>query len=170
MNIGLNLKLQFANAGLIAVLSVAGSAAAQTLPKQGGYDFVSCWSGISNVVQFSRTDSVMNYEMTGANHSNPPGGLLDKTTFRCVGLQAWEGGKASGLTVCEMIDQDGDKRISRFSLTIDGKMIPQPNTEGTGKYEDMEMNGSVEALGPFPEVKPGTHQDCNHQTGTYKMK
>jgi hypothetical protein len=25
-------------------------------------------------------------------------------------------------------------------------------------------------LGPFPVIKAGTLQDCNHQTGTYKLK
>jgi hypothetical protein len=25
-------------------------------------------------------------------------------------------------------------------------------------------------LGPFPVIKAGTFQDCNHQTGTYKLK
>ena len=30
--------------------------------------------------------------------------------------------------------------------------------------------GTVQPLGPFPAIKAGTFQDCNHQTGTYKLK
>ena len=165
-----NVKLQLANAGLSAALTVATAASAQTLPKEGRYDFNSCWSGASNVVQFSQNHSAMSYEMTGTNRSNPPGGMFDRTSFRCVGARASLGGKASGLAVCEMIDRDGDKRISYFSLMSDGTTIREPNTAGTGKYEGMEMSGSVQPLGPFPGVKPGTFQDCNHQTGTYKMR
>jgi hypothetical protein len=29
---------------------------------------------------------------------------------------------------------------------------------------------SFENLGPFPAIKDGTSQACNHQTGTYKLK
>jgi hypothetical protein len=41
---------------------------------------------------------------------------------------------------------------------------------GTGKYEGMVTDGTVEPLGPFPVIKAGTFQDCNYQTGTYKLK
>jgi hypothetical protein len=34
----------------------------------------------------------------------------------------------------------------------------------------MKIVGTVHALGPFPAIKVGTFQDCNHQTGTYKLK
>ncbi len=34
----------------------------------------------------------------------------------------------------------------------------------------MKVTGTVHPLGPFPVVKAGTFQDCNHQTGTYKLK
>ena len=36
--------------------------------------------------------------------------------------------------------------------------------------EGMKASGTVHPLGPFPVVKAGTFQDCNHQTGTYKLK
>ena len=34
----------------------------------------------------------------------------------------------------------------------------------------MVTNGTIEPLGPFPVIKAGTFQDCNRQTGTYKLK
>ena len=170
MNAGFNLKLQLANAGLVAALSVAGAAVAQTPPKEGTYDFTACWSGVSTLIPFSKTYSAWNYEMTGSIRSTQPGGMFDGQTFRCVGAQASLGGKSSGLAVCEGIDKDGDKRISYFSLASDGSVIRDANVQGTGKYEGMEMRGTVKPLGPFPQIKAGMFQDCNHQTGTYKLK
>jgi hypothetical protein len=163
-------RLQFANAGLIAVLAVASTAGAASLPKEGSYDFTSCWSGVSNVIQFSKTHWSMSFEMTGTSRSNPAGGAFDKNTFRCVGAQNSLGGKNSGSSVCEAVDADGDKRLSYFSVASDGSVTRDASVAGTGKYEGMEMKGTVQPLGPFPVIKPGTFQDCNHQTGTYKLK
>jgi hypothetical protein len=42
---------------------------------------------------------------------------------------------------------------------------------GTGKWEGIIITGhTVEPLCPFPAIKEGTFQDCNHQTGTTKLK
>jgi hypothetical protein len=78
-------------------------------------------------------------------------------------------GKFTGSTVCETIDVDGDKRLAYFSLGSDGSLTRE-NVAGTGKYEGMKATGTVHPLGPFPTVKEGTFQDCNHQTGTYKFR
>ena len=61
----------------------------------------------NNVITFSKTHSASSYEMTGAIRSNPPGGMFDKHTFRCVGMNASLDGKNTGSTVCEAIDVDG---------------------------------------------------------------
>lgn len=90
-------------------------------------------------------------------------------TFRCVGMHASLGEKNKDNAVCEAIDADGDKRLTRFSLGSDGKVTREVIT-GTGKNEGMVASGTVQPLGPFPVVKAGTVQDCNHQTGTYKLK
>jgi len=133
------------------------------------YDHTPCWSGVNtNVITFSKTHTASSYELTGTNRSNPPGGLFDKSTYRCVGMNASFDGKITASAVCEAIDVDGDKRLTSFS-TGDGKTT-RTHVAGTGKYEGMVMAGTVEQLGPFPAIKPGTFQDCNHQTGTYKLK
>ena len=41
---------------------------------------------------------------------------------------------------------------------------------GTGKFEGITSTIDVVPLGPFPVVKPGTFQNCNRQSGTYRMK
>jgi hypothetical protein len=150
-------------------LASADSVFAAELPKEGSYDYTSCWSGVNNVITFSKTHTASSYEMTGTTRSNPPEGMFDKNTFRCVGMNASLDGKFTGSTVCEAIDVDGDKRLAYFSLGSDGS-VTRENVAGTGKYEGMKATGTVHPLGPFPVVKAGTFQDCNHQTGTYKLK
>jgi hypothetical protein len=157
---------------VLALLIVAFpfSAFAAELPKEGSYDFNSCWSGIAtNVITFSMTHTASSYELTGTNRSNPPGGFLDKTTFRCVGTTASFDGKVTVTNVCEGTDADGDKRLIHIS-SVDGKETSYTVVAGTGKYEGMIMTGTVEQLGPFPAIKDGTFQGCNHRTGTYKLK
>ena len=166
----MNQTLRYFSLVALIGLASAGSALAAGLPKEGSYDFTSCWSGVSNTIAFSKTHSAFSYEMTGVNRSNPPGGLYDKLAFRCVGMNASFDGKVSGTTVCEGVDFEGDKRLTYFSLGADGKITRQFIT-GTGKYEGMvESDSAVQPLGPFPVVKAGTFADCNHQTGTYKLK
>lgn len=153
----------------LSIIASAPSVFAAELPKEGTYDYTACWSGANNMITFSKTHTAASYEMTGAIRSTTPGGMFDKHTFRCVGMNASLDGKTTGSTVCEAIDADGDKRLSYFSLSRDGK-ITRENVVGTGKYEGMVASGTVQPLGPFPIIKAGTFQDCNHQTGTYKLK
>lgn len=168
MNSKLKLKRQFASTGLVAALSVAGSAAAQTFPKEGSYDINSCWSGTSSVIQFSKSHSVSTNELVGNSRSNPPGGAFDMSAFRCVTLGAMIDGKASASYYCESIDKDGDKFLLRG--TNEGPKGKLEAIAGTGKYEGMVRTGISESLGVFPPIKPGAFTGCNRQTGTYKLK
>ena len=156
----------------LALLIVASpvSAFAAEVPKEGSYDYTSCWSGVNNVITFSKTHTASSSEFTGTTRSNPPEGMYgSKNTFRCVGMNASLDGKITASTVCEATDVDGDKRLTYFS-TGDGK-VTRTFVAGTGKYEGMvNTTGTVQPLGPFPAIKAGTFQDCNHQTGTYKLK
>lgn len=165
----IGVKLQFANAGLAAALIVAGTAVAQTLPKEGSYDFTTCFSGVSNLVAFSKTNFAYSYEMMGPQYSNPPGGMFDKMSVRCVGMNSSFDGKTTASTVCEAIDRDGDKRLTSFSAGKDGTIVKEV-ISGTGKYDGMVSEGQTIPLGTFPVVKAGTFQNCSRQTGTYKMK
>ncbi|MGY4197800.1 hypothetical protein ACVIM9_007141 [Bradyrhizobium sp. USDA 4520] len=85
---------------IMACISV-GSAFATELPKEGSYDFTACWSGVNSVVSFSKAHTASSYEMTGSIRSNPPGGMFDKHTFRCVGMNASLDGKNTGSTICD---------------------------------------------------------------------
>lgn len=162
-------KTRLASMGLIAALAVAGTALAGTLPKEGRYDYTACWTTVPTSIRFSKTQFALSYEMTGTNFSNPPGGMFDKNSFRCVGLNATFGDKRVSNAVCEAVDRDGDKRLAYFALGEDGKYVRQ-EIAGTGKYQGMITDGKVEMMGPFPVIKPGTLQNCNRQKGTYKLK
>ena len=151
------------------VFTAASSALAVELPKEGSYDYTACWTGVNNVIAFSKNHTASSYEMTGTTRSNPPEGMFDKNAFRCVGMNASLDGKFTGSGVCEAVDVDGDKRLAYFSLASDGSLTRE-DVAGTGKYEGMKTVGTVHPLGPFPVIKAGTFQDCNHQTGTYKLK
>lgn len=155
-------------AAILATL-VAGTAVAADYPKEGKFDYTACWSGVSNVVSFSKTHTALSFELTGVGRSNPPGGLFDKHTFRCVGTNSSLGGKNSGISVCEAVDADGDKRLTYFSVAADGTFVRE-HIAGTGKYDGIVINAKVTNLGPFPTIKAGTFQNCNNQVGTYKMK
>ena len=77
-------------------LASMGSAFAAELPKEGSYDFTACWSGVSNMITFSKTHTASSYEMTGTIRSNPPDGMFDKNSFRCVGMNASLAGSSLG--------------------------------------------------------------------------
>jgi hypothetical protein len=156
---------------VLALLIVASpfSALAGELPKEGSYDLTSCNSQVSSAIRFSKTHTASSWENTGTNRSSPPGGMFDKMTFRCVGMDASFDGKNTWHAACEAIDPDGDKRLAYFS-SVDGK-VTRTNVAGTGKYDGIVVTqNSFEQLGPFPTIKDGTSQSCNHQTGTYKLK
>jgi hypothetical protein len=161
-------SVQFVPIAMFLAAIGVGSAGAADLPKEGRYDFTSCWAGVSNTIDFSKTHTAFSFDMTGAIRSNPPGGMFDKESFRCVGMNYTLDAKNGGTVVCEAVAGDGAKRLTFFSLS-EGKVVREHVT-GTGKYEGLTTSGTVQPLGPFPVIKPGTFQNCNHQTGSYKMK
>src|SRR5262245_60402659 len=97
----------------ILLLVGVSVAVAADLPKQGNYDFTSCWSGVSNTIAFSKTHTASSYELTGTTRSNPPGGPFDMLTVRCVGISSSLEGRNTGGNICEAIDKDGDKYLAR---------------------------------------------------------
>ena len=148
-------------------LLVLASAAHAQMPKEGKYDFTSCWSGTSNMIRFSKTHFANNIEFTGSSRASQPGTFGDKSSFRCVGTIHAYGGKPSGTVICESVDRDGDKSLTHYDVGPDG--AKRTAIVGTGKYDGMVSSGTTEALGPFPTIKPGTFQNCNRQVGTYKL-
>lgn len=162
----------FVSAGAVGVVlaafAVAPTAAAQPLPREGRFDYVACYSGTSNPIAFSRTQSGMTYEHTGTTRSNLPDSPFDKLSFRCLGMSTSLDGKAAAMTLCEVVDKDGDKMLNQFTQS-EGRTV-RTTVAGTGKFEGITTESTLTVLGPFPTVKPGTFQSCNHQVGTYRLK
>lgn len=152
----------------VAIGLTMGVAISQTMPKEGNYDYISCWSGTGNNIQFSKTHGFGSFEFVVNNRTSPPGGPFDMTAARCIGLGTQIDGKYSSSSYCEATDKDGDKFIVRNSIE-GGKQI-QEGIAGTGKYEGMTRIGTTEPLGSFPRVKPDAITGCARQTGTYKLK
>ena len=154
---------------LTVLAAAAGAALAADLPKEGSYDYTACWTAVRNTIAFSKENNAFTFEIIGANRTDPSGGMFDMESFHCVGSQAVFGKKVSSISTCESVDRDGDKRLTYFYTGSDGKYVRE-TVAGTGKYEGLVATGTVKAIGPFPVIKPGTYQNCNRHTGTYKMK
>ena len=154
--------------GLLGLLPVVAFAA--DMPKEGTYDYIACYSGINNTFKFSDTHSIVSFDFAGAIQSVVPGGPFDKETFHCIGVEMVVNGKVTNETnFCQATDDEGNKRLARFS-NADGKTTRE-QVAGTGKYDGLTTTSSAtEPLGPFPTIKEGTFQKCSHQKGTYKLK
>jgi hypothetical protein len=155
-------------AALLAWSLANGSAAGQGFPKEGKFDLMTCQSGTTTTMEVSANARASSNEFIGNTRSTPPGGFLDMTTYHCQSLGVTLNGKYSGSYICEGIDKDGDRYMSRG--TTDGAKTTAEVLAGTGKYEGLTRTGSVESVGVFPTIKPGTFTGCSHQTGAYKMK
>lgn len=152
----------------IAAASFAPPVAAQAMPKEGRFDYVACFSGTSNPIAFSKTQSGMTYEHTGSTRSNLPDSPFDKLSFRCLGMGTNLDGKAAAMTLCEVVDKDGDRMLNHF-VQSEGRTV-RTTVAGTGKFEGITTESTLTVLGPFPTAKPGTFQSCNHQVGSYRLK
>jgi hypothetical protein len=153
----------------IASLGLTVPALAVTLPKEGNFDVIACWSGTTNSINPTKDVVAGSYEMLGTVVSMIPGGLGDQNSFRCVGTDTIINGRRGGGNICETTDADGDKRISTFQILPDGK-VTRDLIGGTGKYEGMTQTATVTLMPPLKDAKPGTFQGCNRQSGTYKLK
>lgn len=132
------------------------------------FDFTSCYSGTSTLVALGKDHYAFIYEQTGTNTSNPPGGYLDKTSFRCVGINSSFAGKHAGTSTCEGIDKDGDKRLTYFSMDRDGTVVKE-FVLGTGKYEGAIEKGSTSAMGPLRPVRAGRRLIVKGTPATFRM-
>ena len=162
------MRMTVALAAAFAACISCFQAPAADLPKEGAYDFMSCYSGTVSAMNFSKTHNANTSEIAGTIQTSPPGGIFDKVAFRCISLSYSADGKTTGTTVCEGIDKDGDKYMTH--IVGDGTNSTRKVVAGSGKYDGLVASGTVEAMGPFGALKPGTTQNCSHQKGTYKLK
>ena len=159
----------FKHITLILATCAAGFATAQSYPKEGSYDFSACFSGVSSMMTFDKTHTAFSFEMTGTTQSTPAGSAFDRLAYRCVGVNyIFEGKPLTGTAICEAVDGQGDRSLTHYAT--EGTKGVRTAIAGTGKFEGMVSTGITIPVGAFPTAKPGTFQNCNRQTGTYKMK
>jgi hypothetical protein len=157
-------------AGALAVFAAAAAGASQQIPKEGKFAIRNCWSGVTKVVALSKTQVAYSFEFTGESIADEPGTLFDHQTFQCEGMGVRSGKKRTiADLVCVGVDPDGDRHMDHHVLGKDGQ-LGRIDLGGTGKYEGMVSHAKLVDLGPFPRIKPGTFQGCNHEVGTYKLK
>ena len=114
------MKISYTLLILIAGTSLAG---AGEVPKEGTYDYYSCWSGTTSTMQLPGGAMAATNEVTGMNHAKIPGTMFDNSSFRCIGFTVTKDKVATGRTVCESVDADGDKRYASFVQGEDVSMI-----------------------------------------------
>ena len=154
---------------IFLIFASIGLACAAELPKEGGYDYTTCFTRNSTRIEYSKTHFAYSHEDNGTSVSNPAGGAFDNEAVRCVGMTASFDGKNSGGTVCMGVAKNGDMRLTRFWYDNDGK-YQREEVSGTGQYDGMATTGSVKRVGETKQIKVGTTQYCNQATGTYKLK
>src|SRR5262245_57226050 len=121
---------------LVGLLGLLPAVAFADMPKEGTFDYIGRFSGTSNTSKFSDTRSLVSFEQTGMIQSVVPGGLFDKETFHCIGVEIMVDGKVTnGTTLCEATDKEDNKRLYRFSVG-DGKTTRE-EVAGTGKYDGL---------------------------------
>jgi hypothetical protein len=152
---------------LAAMLS--GFCLAADLPKEGSYDYKTCFTRNITRIDFSDAHRAYSYNEAGTAVSTTPGGLFDGDSVRCVGSVSISNGKRTNLSICEGVAKNGAKRLTRFQYGPDGKLVRE-EIAGTGMYEGMVTNGTVKEVVPTTEIQPGVTTFCNQATGTYKLQ
>jgi hypothetical protein len=147
----------------------SGVAFAADLPKEGSYDYKACFTRNITRIVFSDTHSAWSYNETATAVSTTPGGMFDGESVRCIGTTASSNGKRMGISTCEGVAKNGDKRLTRFQYGADGKLVRE-EVAGTGMYDGMVTTGTVKAVVPEKEIQPGVTTFCNQATGTYRMR
>lgn len=153
----------------LAASLAAGAVFAADLPREGSYDYTTCFTRTAARIDYAPGYFAYSYEEVGATVSHPPGGPFDGEKVRCVGMTASLDGKRSGGSICEGIAGDGDKRLARFWYDADGK-FQREAVAGTGKYDGMTTTGTVRTIKELQQTGPNTSEFCNRATGTYRLK
>lgn len=163
--------LTVAPIGTLCAVALATLAVGADLPKEGSYDYTTCFTRNVTYVEYASTHSAWSYNERGTAVSNPQGSMFDGDEIQCVGMTASLDGKNYGNSACIGVAKDGAKRLTRFWYNSDGK-LQRETVGGTGKYDGMVTTGTVQAVKEPQGIKPGaqTVEYCNRNIGTYKLR
>lgn len=168
----MNRLIKIGPIGTLCAAALVNLAFAADPPKEGKYDYTTCFTRTVTYVEYSPTQSAWSYSELGRSVSEPPGGMFDGDESQCLGMTASLDGNRYGNATCVGVAKDGAKRFTRFWYDDDGKTLHRETIAGTGKYDGMVTTGTVQDVKAPPSMKPGTQTFdwCNRSVGTYKLK
>jgi hypothetical protein len=157
--------------GLACAIALTNPAFSVDVPKEGSYDYTTCFTRNVTYMQFSPTQTAWSYNEHGTAVSDPRGGMFDGDEVQCLGMTALLDGKRAGHAACIAVTKDGAKRFSRVWYDAEGK-LQRETIGGTGKYDGMVTTGTIQDVKASPDLQPGTQavEYCNRNVGTYKLK
>lgn len=157
------------SAFFVLALFAMSASAAVNLPREGKYDTTLCVGGSLPTLAHSESHVSGVLDLYGPMIGNlPNGGLYHLNGIRCTGVWAVINGVYTENGYCETSDPDGDKQFGQYAN--DGKGGKWQVLSGTGKYAGMTASGIYMPVGQFPSQGPGTLQNCNRATGSYRLK
>ena len=167
----MNALIKIGAIGTLCAVAFAKPAFTADLPKEGTYDYTTCFARTVTQIEYSPTRSAWSYNERGSAISNPQGGMFDGDEVQCVGTTASLDGKRYGGSACIAVAKDGARRLTRFWYDADGK-FQRETVGGTGRYDGMVTTGTVQTVKEPEGIKPGTQtvEYCNRNVGTYKLK
>lgn len=166
-----NLKLQFANAGLVTVLSIAGTAAAATVSKEGSFQGMTCYTGPAHVAAEVKGHVGISYDLIGTQ-IRKEGELGYLGSAHCVGSAMIIGNDRSDQGSCVDTDPDGDHIFLVYSSSMGNQPVGTwKAVAGDGKYAGIEASGTyANDVRPVKPVRADTTQVCNKEAGSWKLK
>lgn len=156
-------------AAVAACLSLPYVANSAPLPKEGSLDFNFCFAGTVEHLEVSPRLSTGSFQSYAALHSNPAGAAFDRQGARCFGTYTFVEGKHLGVGYCVHVDPDGDRWLQKWEAGPDFSGTWSA-VGGTGKYEGIQASGRFTPINFVPSAMPNSVQQCNHNTGTYRLK
>ena len=150
---------------LAAASAIAQAANPAPMPREGSYEQTLCFGGPAHVISASDTDRYGTYQLTGGTQSATR--AFDAMSLECIGAFEMRSGVYRHKGYCVFQDASGDKFHVADSAT------PQAYAAellgGTGKFNGITGNATIERLGAMTPVRQGTLQGCRRITGSYKL-
>jgi hypothetical protein len=127
---------------VIATFALSSNGMAAELPKSGSDEGRFYSHGVERIDELETADGMKSYvnESFIFYAGKQPGGLLDRTTERCLGYGRYsETGAVKEIGRCTILDSDGDKLFEEYEVEVTGKNDKSPGKGkilgGTGKYK-----------------------------------
>ena len=150
---------------LAAASAIAQAANPAPMPREGTYEQTLCFGGPAHVISASDTDRYGTYQLTGGTQSATK--AFDSMSLECIGTFEMRSGAYRHKGYCIFQDASGDKFHVADSAT------PQAYAAellgGTGKFNGITGNATIERLGAMTPVRQGTLQGCRRVSGRYKL-